>query len=170
MMTRSKSKSAAATGAVPPQLINVDKSEAPPAGATEGEQDEEDDNEAMEAAYEEARRPTAVRVYKQFIADLQAAGATEVVLTNHPSYDLNCGVCDGDIPRDQLPELGDVGDGSCTADLWNTHAFFHSVWIEAGGPSSGVRAILFENGLGNMTDLATGQPPPEGSMKTPGYS
>ena len=126
--------------------------------------------EARGREYMETRRATAVAVFKQFIADMKAVGATEAVLTNHPSYDLNCGVCAMNNPEGtQKPGLGEIGNGTSNCSLWETKPFFQSVWEQAGGVGSGVRVILFENGIGDLMDLSTGKEPPEGSMQLPGF-
>lgn len=147
---------------------------AAPAAKQDEAGDEEltmEQEEELGKKYMETRRATAVSVFRRFIADMKAVGATEAVLTNHPSYDLNCGVCAMNNPEGtEKPKLGAIGNGTGNCALWETRPFFRSVWEQAGGVGSGVRVILFENGIGDMMDLSTGEEPPEGSMQLPGYA
>jgi hypothetical protein len=87
-------------------------------------------------------------------------GVAKVVLANHPSYDLSLGI-DADAEKGDMLHRPSPGDGSFDGYIWASVArpFFISCWVAAGGPNSGMRAILFENGIGDEVDLGTGKPP-----------
>jgi hypothetical protein len=87
-------------------------------------------------------------------------GVAKVVLANHPSYDLSLGI-DADAEKGDMLHRPSPGDGSFDGYIWASVArpFFISCWVAAAGPNSGMRAILFENGIGDEVDLGTGKPP-----------
>uniref|UniRef100_A0A6U4SCK5 Uncharacterized protein n=1 Tax=Neobodo designis TaxID=312471 RepID=A0A6U4SCK5_NEODS len=135
--------------------------DAPPVDVPCDDPTEEEENAAAEA-YLEQRRAACVEGFVALIDAMNQIGATQVILTNHPSYDLSLGAC----AHDGNGKLASVqaGDGTGPGCLWadKTVPFFTDCWRAAGGVEASVKAILLENGIGTMNDLDTGAPPEPG--------
>ena len=153
------------------------KQAAAPAAANDTDEDDEDDWEtddprqiAKEQAYYDTRKPAAIQAYRDLIAQMKANNVTEVIVNDHPSYDLNLGVGGCDAEGAQL-ELGNIGDGSGPGILWNgTEEFHASAWQAAGGPGEGLRLLIFANGIGDIYDANADAPAKLDTINIPGFN
>uniref|UniRef100_A0A0G4HUV2 Uncharacterized protein n=1 Tax=Chromera velia CCMP2878 TaxID=1169474 RepID=A0A0G4HUV2_9ALVE len=134
-----------------------------------GDDEEERERKALKQ-YLAKRRLTCIAEFKKLIAKMKERGIQEVLCTDHPSYDLALTPCDHFPPLEEGQErLGRVtpGDRSFEGYCWDetTWPWFCDCWSSAGGPESGCRVLLFANGMGDMIDLTTREPPPEESIR-----
>mmetsp|Transcript_10672 Transcript_10672/g.25148 ORF Transcript_10672/g.25148 Transcript_10672/m.25148 type:complete len:235 (+) Transcript_10672:97-801(+) len=131
----------------------------------EEEADEEEEERRL-AAYLVQQRQTAVSEFRKCIASMKREKVTEVMATDHPSYDLRLGVIKHNGPATAKIHSPACGDGSFQGYAWSTQTepFFCDCWAEAGGLTSGCRFVTFQNGIGDLCDLATRTSPPEGSL------
>lgn len=127
---------------------------------------ESEPDEAAEAAaaqeYCESRRQTCVQEFRRLIESMKQHGVGWAMMTNHPSYNLSLRVCkhDGNAGVDihsPSPGCPDGFDGYIWPGV--SLPFFTECWAAAEGPNSGKRAFVFENGMGDVTDLCTGEEP-----------
>ncbi len=100
----------------------------------------------------------AVRQFNDLIADMRRDGVSEAVYNDHPGYGLSLGSASRP-PLQLLPEGAQTRAG--VENLWasETWPWMHSMWVRAGGVDSGLRVVIFNNGIGNMMDLSTGEAP-----------
>lgn len=116
---------------------------------------------------------SAVRGFRRLVATCHRSGITEVIVTDHPSYGLSLGVSAHNGPkRAKVDSVELAGGTKCDVDFVYadvTWPWFVKMWARAEGPASGVRCIVFANGLGDMLDLTTGEAPPDDSITIPGF-
>ena len=136
------------------------------------EEDEEEDEEVQkqkEQEYMNRRMPQAIKSYRDLVEQMKKAGATEAVVNDHPSYDLNLGVGGCDVEGVTLT-LAEIGDGSGPDAIWyGTNEFHASAWQAAGGPEAGMRLLIFANGMGDMYDANEGGAVDHSTIKCEGY-
>jgi hypothetical protein len=137
---------------------------------------EEAAEQARVDAYLADRKEACVREFARLIDEAAAIDATQVVVTNHPSYDLSLGIAghNGIAPASEGDGLGHVSPGNkaCADYLWaaSTLPFFRECWRLAGGVESPLKVFVFENGMGDMCDLDTGAEPPKGLVAVEGFT
>lgn len=158
---------------------------------------ESDDLEFLprnQAEYDE-RKAGEVRVHDQIAAFLtqnnaraetklrwlveqaKGIGATSVMLTDHPDYGLEMGICEHDgkgTINGSLSLLDNYHDWSLAQSddddddylLYGsqTWPWVRDRWLAIGGPESGVHVVIFANGVGDTYDLNTGAEADEAFM------
>lgn len=121
--------------------------------------------------------------FRALITEMQKKSVTKVLLTFHPGYGMHLGISGTDLGPDKLHtdmqmvrdydqayERFEQKNGLTNDEDWfdDCCAFdwIRECWIAAEGPSSGVHAVLLDNGMDNgmddEIDLNTGEEPDRG--------
>lgn len=137
----------------------------------------EEDEEAEQARLEawlDAVHGAAVQALQALITECLSdeVKASEVVLINHPSYNLELRVgghngAEGYTFKPCSLNGGAKFEGYTWGDT--TNPWISRLWEEAGGPANGVRLLVFENGDCDIYDCNTGEKAASGSVCARGF-
>jgi hypothetical protein len=105
---------------------------------------------------------------RELIAMAKKIHATTITLTDHPGYHLSLGIAEHN-GKGTLPSNIDLvtgfeawseSTGRELDDYWPEQfawEWLRERWLAIQGPKSGLRVILFNNGIGDTMDLSTGE-------------
>ncbi len=128
----------------------------------------------------ELNRNEGTAAMRRLITKMKEAGVTKLLLTDHPTYNLELGIAGTDLGYDatgkdvfecEVRMIEDYRERftewlkshSSDEELWIDvdvkWPWIRDCWLAAGGKESGCVVVLLNNGMENMIDLNTGEEP-----------